>query len=199
MAYLQGDPAGLQSYRDAYDASWETQARLFATGQAVNNDTNRRRFVFNDGSFVTIQAHVPQLGRSSDSQFAGLVLGTAVVMGGTLAAGLAGAVAGGFGAAAIPFPNDTAWQGYTISYFDNKPNATAWATRYFYGWKAARSIAFSVRVPDSSTQGLTANFADHTSDFAWWRWSSGTAATEKPMAPEPGFSLNATTQKLIEI
>ena len=199
MASGQSDPAGVRSFRDAFSASWETQARLFATGQPMGNDTNRRRFVFNDGSYVTVQAHVPGLLRSADSEFTGAVLGTAAVITGTLAGGLIGAMAGGFGAAAIPYPNDAAWQGYTIAYFDARPHATPWATRYFYGWKQAKTVGQEVRIPDHNAPGISANFADHTGDFSWWNWKSGTAATEKPAAAERSFSLDKDTQKLIEV
>ena len=198
MASTQGDPASVKSYYQAYCASWETQARLFATGQAVNNDTNRRRFVFRDGSSVLIQAHVPIALRTADSKLTGAFIKVVAVAGGGLVAGIIGAVAGGIAAAKIPYPNDAAWQGYTIQYFERSDRPSPWATRYFYGWRQSKSMGFGVRLPQDTTPGISTNFADHTSDFSWWKWKSGAAAVAPPSLHDKPYEIDSATQKLVE-
>lgn len=51
--------AHIANYREAYGASWDTQAQLFQSGKPVNGDPHLRKFQFADGSYVVIQAYRP--------------------------------------------------------------------------------------------------------------------------------------------
>ena len=202
MAADQDDPAGIRTYADAYAASWETQARLFATGLPVDKDTNRRRFIFKDGSYVTIQAHVPLRVRTDDSKFSeAMLVCSAGAMGG-LVGGPAGAVA--VGAAALTtvelsYPCDAAWQGYTIQYFQKNTVTTPWATRYFYGWKRSLNITSRVLTPIGMGPNGSSNFADYVGDFTWWKWQSGRSAKAKPLLERVDHRIEMETQRLIQM
>jgi len=201
MAGIAGDPAGILSYKDAYAASWQSQARLFANGIAVDNNTNRRRFIFKDGSYVDVQAHIPVLQRSADSRFvACLVIACAAtagaIVGGPVGSGVAGIAA--IAATELAYPTDAAWQGYTIQYFKNNTDKAAWASATFYGWQRAQSIADEVSLRLIDGTGRTANFADDPNRFSWWRWRSVDAAKSPARDDTPKISMNAETQKLIE-
>ena len=206
VANIQGDPAGVRTYTDAFYASWETQARLFATGSPVNNDINRRRFIFRDGSYVTIQAHVSARIRTDDSRFSETIVVCSVSAMGALAGGPAAAVAAGAAALAtseLSYPNDAAWQGYTIHYYQPNAAVNAWATRYFYGWKRAPNISLRVRTPKTTGAGTgvegAVNFADHVSEFSWWKWKSGVAETAKQQPKLSNKRVETETQRLIEL
>ena len=202
MAGILGDPAGITSYTDAYAASWQSQAHLFATGQAIDNDTNRRRFVFKDGSYVDIQSHVPALKRSADSRFISTVMVGSAAIAGAFIGGPITAVAASATALAVvelTYPYDAAWQGYTIQYFKSDTEKSPWATAYFYGWQRAISIADKVKIPINEASGSPANFADDPGRFSWWSWRSGTAAALAPEAEASIVRIDSETQKLIEI
>ena len=202
MAGIQGDPAGIASYQDAYYASWESQARLFAAGMAIDHDMNRRRFVFKDGSQVEIQSHVPLLKHSADSRLMGAVTMGCATLAGAIVGGPVGAIVAGTAALVaveLAYPYDAAWQGYTIQYFQSNSHTSPWATGYFYGWQRSQSIADKVKIPLLAESGRPANFADDPGRFSWWKWHSGNSAVSPSQAEDRRISLDGETQRLIQI
>jgi len=203
MANGQGDPEGIRNYADAYTASWETQARLFATGSLVNGNVNLRQFVFRDGSQVTIQAHTPLRVRSDDSRFSEAVV--------VISAGVAGAIVGGpFGAVGagaatltateLSYPKDAAWQGYTIQYFQSNASTNPWKTRYFYGWKRAPSISEMAHIPSGAATETAEshNFADCARDYSWWRWKEEYVDALPPLQENASERILKDTQRLVQ-
>jgi len=166
MAYTVEYPDSVQSVNDAYAASWETQARLFATGIPMASNVNRKRTLFSDGSYVDIQSHEPGLTYTDDSN----ALATTLLL-------YTGIVPGAVYLAARPF--DAAWNGYTAYYYNADNSATPWKTAEFYGW--ARS---DLPVSGVSATGITdpshfENFAEQPQNYSWWGWKE-TPAPERP-------------------
>ena len=181
-----GYPQGMSSYTAGYHASWETQARFFQWGQAIDGDAHHRRFRFQDSSFVDIQAHVPILTTTYLSD--GLVLGAAVLLAAAAPVSLGASVAVGAavtagGSAARPY--DAAWQGYTARYFPS-PQANdpaevgAWGTRSYYGTALAQSPLNRVVIEDEVEPAAFFNFADRPTDFVWHRWFWPTLNPRRP-------------------
>ena len=139
---------GINTQADAYyKASWKDHAYFFQWGVPVDGNPNLWRYDFSQGGYVTIQAHVPELTFTSESN---ATVASAFLLGmgcGALAAlvgmaegggvaGVGGLVVGvGFGAliggslgavaAATSRPYDAAWQGYTVNYYE-KSSTCRW-------------------------------------------------------------------------
>lgn len=197
QAYVEGPPEGIGTSREGYEASWETQARLFRHGSLIQGDIHRRRYKFSGGGFVDIQAHAPQitmgdLGKASVAVglLGGAVLGTMAgvaaavpfALGGLAVAGLA--AAGGIGNAAWAYfsnPYDAAWQGYTAHYYTgdvDSPTKQLWGTRWFYGWRCKNFVAFQLDGEHDPARFY--NFADRQGEFSWWNWTHGNAPVRAP-------------------
>ena len=195
------DTNRLRTYYAAYKASWATQAKLFATGFNVEGNANLRRWIFRDKSYVEIQAHRPGLARSDDSQFSRVSAVSAVVAtGGVLAGGIGACVGLSESISRLEslYPQDAAWQGYTIRYFQNEGSTQPWATRYFYGWKRAAGVSRAVQINGTSDPSKFANFANTPDQFSWWKWSENTADILPPQADKETISVATSAQKLIE-
>ena len=191
MAAAGGVPQGVESYRTAYYASWETQARLFAYGVPIAYNVHHRRYTFADKSYVDIQAYQPELQTSPSSDLAVVlagVLGAATgsfvgAAGGGLLGVVVGAALGGFSGftwSAAQRPYDVTWQGYRASYYSAQ-GEQIWGTRYFYGSKQSTSVMHAVTVGGAQDPAAFYNFADHHTEFSWSRWRHG-AASERPAA-----------------
>ncbi len=67
-------PASINNHQQAYYyGDWATQALLFAHGTDIQGNGHHRRYTFSNGSYVEVQAHVPQVqhGRSLDYPWQG--------------------------------------------------------------------------------------------------------------------------------
>ena len=191
----------LRNYYAAYRASWTAQARLFETGFNVQGNTNLRRWIFRDGSYVEIQAHKPALTRSDDCQFSRVSAVSAVAATGGVLAGVIGAGVGlakSLSRVDALYPQDAAWQGYTIRYFQNARARQPWATRYFYGWKRAPSVSRTVQIQGNSDPTKFANFADAPDQYTWWKWSENSADTRPFRKAVTDVSVATAAQKLVE-
>jgi len=191
----------LRTYQAAYRASWTTQSKLFENGFLVRGNTNLRRWIFRDRSYVEIQAHLPALTRSDDSQFSRVSAVSAVAATGCV---LAGAIGAGVGLAKslasidTLYPEDAAWQGYTIRYFQNEHSTQPWATRYFYGWKRSHSVAHQIQIQGSSDAQNFSNFADAPERYTWWKWAEHNADVAPYQRASSTTSIATAAQKLME-
>lgn len=184
MAAEEGPPVAIASSADGYAASWPTQARFFEYGQPISNDMNHRRYAFDDGSFVEIQAHVP-IRTTTDLSALGAI---ALVAAGAAAGAMAGApgmlIGGLLGllAAGLARPWDAAWQGYTAHYYRAQAPQSVWKTRYFYGWQHSAGPHIPVKLEGGTQPLALTNFADDPSTSTWWSWHNGEAPARAPKA-----------------
>jgi len=195
-ASTQGLPEGITSYRAAYRASWDTQARLFQYGRPVADNLHLRRFTFADASCVEIQAHQPLSLYSEDRQAVHRVLalvglavlaGLFAVVGGTagvVVRSALGAAVGGIVSALVVQsgrPRDVAWQGYTARFYASADDVSApWGTQYFYGLKRSPWVRSPVSVGGRFDSAQCVNFADQPDAFSWRTWHSGAADVRAP-------------------
>ena len=178
QASTGGVPQAMQSYRSAYAAGWDTQARFFQMGRPIAHNSQHRRYQFLDRSYVDTQAHQPALATSlaSDLALAGATAAGATL--GGLVRGPVGALVGGGGTLAVAAaarPYDAAWQGYSARYYAAPGAQDAWGQRYFYGWRRSEGVATAVRIDGAEQPSVWANFADRPEAFSWWRWRHGHA------------------------
>ena len=189
MACGLGLPEGIRSYKDAWYAGPDTQARLFASGTPVDGDVNRRIVRFRDGSCIVFQACEPVLTTSAASRLfvlsallCGAAAGGAVgMLGGPVAAiglAVAGSVGGGV-AAANTRPNDVTWQGTNAQYYRKEGDKTPWGTWSFYGWLQMPSVHTAAEVGGKTNPAEFYNFADDHTRFQWFVWKSTSAPDRK--------------------
>ena len=215
---LPAPPAGINSHTDAYKkASWKDHAIFFQLGQHVEGNQHLRRYQFTNGSYVVIQAHVPKLSFTSESDamvasafFGGMGAGMLAAMMGLaegagacgpvgIAAGLTiGALVGGSVSAAVAAqarPHDAAWQGYTVNYYE-KDTAQAWSWYRFYGWKRSDKPITAITIDGEKDPNRFANFADQLEGITWHRWDTLRPSAERPKSAttEPPHA----TQQLVQ-
>ena len=189
QAEVRDVPDGIANFQAAYQASWESQMRLFQEGTPVGGDRHRRKRVLADQSYVVIQAHQPKLTYSGVSQAAlaltalcgaAVCVGLAVVGGvgllATVGAALAGTLAGGVAAGASR-AKDAAWQLYTVQYYDRAMATIPRYTAHCYGWLRSPSIYEPVTLEGNRNPDRFYNFADNPGQFSWW--TGGDASVER--------------------
>ena len=196
-----GFPDGLQSAESTYYASWATQARLFSVAIPIKGDLNHRRWTFRDGSYVEFQASRAQLTVSDDSKAsaAGLIIGNALA--GAIVAGPVGAVVAAAAAGAayrLTRPDDAAWQGYSVQYFQSKPAAKGpWGTANFYGWKRAPTITQAVQFHGNGDPKMFPHFADQPQGITWWRLQRKDFRAAAPALETPAAGWTRDIHQLI--
>ena len=176
--------------QEAYDGTWEAQARLFQFGTPIARDRNHRRHNFADGSYVEIQAHQPM--PESSYWRRGVITAAIVSMG---AAGIALACipglpvalfalvagVGGMGASMAGafldrcLPMDAAWQPYTARFFSGSDAAEPLGNRYFYGWARSPGVTSPITILGERNPDAFANFADVPQLAVWYPWRLGSA------------------------
>ena len=174
-----------------YYASWDQQASYFRDGVPIACNAHHRRYTFGDGSYVTIQAHVPMPLHSVDAQlqhgrdwFGAIVIGTAAGLCtfnpvGLLAGVTIGAITG-WSFMSYQLPADVSWQGYTARYYRADEPAKLYGVRYFYGYSTGSEYPLAVQVDTPGAAAPLPDFADRPHDYSWWRWRSGEAQVRRP-------------------
>jgi len=190
MAVSVNPTGDFQNAQEAYDGTWEAQARLFQFGTPIAQNRNHRRHNFADGSYAEIQAHRPM---PQSSNWRHGVITAAVTIVGTvgialacipaLPAALVALVAGvgGMGASTIGasldrlLPIDAAWQPYTARFYSGPDAAELVGTRYFYGWARSPGVTSAITILGEHNPDAFANFADVPQLAVWYPWRLGSA------------------------
>ena len=179
-----GRPQVTGSYYAGYSAGEDTLARYFAYGERIDNDNHHRRFTFDDGSYVDIQAHEPQYAHSGDSKMVGLMSIAAAALFGGVIAGPAGAVVGASAALVanvVAIPYDVYWQGHTALFYRSARSPTYWGVVHFYGETAVDASSASDDVAGTPASSVLPNFADDVDAADWYVWKSGSADARAPL------------------
>ena len=189
-ASADSPPGAYTSYASGYQASPETLARFFAHGVPIHGDINRRRHTFGDGSCAILQAYIPVLTTSTESDM--FCLGAAAIgaSAGSVTANPIGFIVGaiaGLVSTRLLRPYDAAWQGYLANFYADQQTDASLGVRYFSGTKRTSDAGTAFTQNGTAQPENFCNFADQPSTAAWSNWRHGGAIEGPPAASNAGL------------